>query len=107
MCSTIIVTFDDSSDPFKTENGHHSIYLPARENELPDDVCSPSKPIKTYDRKFVRGMHIMLFPQKGILLLKDPNELGCDNKHDKNRWVNLSVINVFIEYFLQYPDEPT
>ena len=81
MCSTIdfllLVTFDDSSDPFKTENGHHSIYLP-------DDVCSPSKPVKTYDRKFVRGMHIMLFPQKGILLLKDPNELGCDNKHDKN-----------------------
>ena len=104
MCSTIdfllLVTFDDSSDPFKTENGHHSIYLP-------DNVGSPSKPVKTYDKKFVRGMHIMLFPQKGILLLKDPNELGCDNKHDKNGWVNLSVINVSIEDFLQYPDEPT
>ena len=104
MCSAIgfllLVTFDDSSDPFKTENGHHSIYLP-------DDICSPSKNVETHDRKFVKGMHIMLFPQKGILLLKDPNELGCDNKHDKNGWVNLSVINVSIEDFLQYRDEPT
>ena len=36
----IIYIFDDSSDPFKTENGHHSI-------NLTDDVCSPSKPVKT------------------------------------------------------------
>ena len=43
------------------------------------------------------------------LLLKDPNELGCDNtvKHDTNGWVNLSVINVSVERFLQYPDEST
>ena len=34
-----IYIFDDSSDPFKTENGHHSI-------NLTDDVCSPSKPDK-------------------------------------------------------------
>ena len=46
----------------------------------------------------VRGVHIML---------KDPNELGGDNKHDTNGWVNLSVVNVSIESFLQYPDEPT
>ena len=46
----------------------------------------------------VRGVHITL---------KDRNELGGDNKHDTNGWVNLSVINVSIESFLQYPDEPT
>ena len=34
-----IYIFDDSSDPFKTENGHHSI-------NLTDDGCSPSKPDK-------------------------------------------------------------
>ena len=43
----------------------------------------------------------MLFPQIGN---KDPNELGCHNKHDTNGWVNLSVITV--ESFLLYPDEP-
>ena len=48
----------------------------------------------------------MLFPQKEILLLKDPNELGCDNKHGTNGWVNLSVINVSTESLLRYPDEP-
>ena len=37
---------------------------------------------------------------------KDPNELGCDNKHGTNRWVNLSVINVSTESLIQYPDEP-
>ena len=43
------------------------------------------------------------------VLLKDANELGCDNivKHDTNGWVNLSVINVSVERFLQYPDELT
>ena len=41
------------------------------------------------------------------VLLKDPNEFGGDNKDDTNGWVNLSVINVSIERFLQYPDEPT
>ena len=49
----------------------------------------------------------MLFPQKRKLLLKDPNELGCHNKHDTNGSVNFSVINVSIESFLEYPDEPT
>ena len=50
----------------------------------------------------------MLFPQKFILLLEDPNELGCDNTraHDTNRWMNLSVINVSVGSFLLYPDEP-
>ena len=90
----IIYIFDDSSDPFKTENGHHSI-------NLTDDVCSPSKPVITWGSKFIRGVHIMLFPQIGN---KDPNELGCHNKHDTNGWVNLSVITV--ESFLLYPDEP-
>ena len=33
------------------------------------------------------------------VLLKDPNELEGDNKHDTNGWVNLSVINVSIERF--------
>ena len=41
-----------------------------------------------------------------MLLLKEPNELGCDNKHDTNGWVNLSVITVSIESFLQYSDGP-
>ena len=41
-----------------------------------------------------------------MLLLKEPNELGCDNKHDTNGWVNLSVITVSTENFLQYSDEP-
>ena len=49
----------------------------------------------------------MLFPQqKKKRLLKDPNELGCYNKHDTNGWMNLSVINVSVESFLLYPDEP-
>ena len=51
----------------------------------------------------------MLFPKKKKkreTTVKDPNELGCDNKHDTNGWVNLSVINVSIESFSQYPDEP-
>ena len=47
------------------------------------------------------------FLKKEILLLKDPNELGCDKKHGTNGWVNLSVITVSIESFLQYLDEPT
>ena len=48
--------FDDSSDPFKTEwpSLHKSSWW----------CCSPSKPVKTQDMKFVRGVHIMLFPQK-------------------------------------------
>ena len=37
----------------------------------------------------------MLLPQKQILLLKYPNELGCKNKHVTNGWVNLSVIKCF------------
>ena len=41
-----------------------------------------------------------------MLLLKDPDELGRDNKHDTNGWMNLSVINVSVESFLLYPDEP-
>ena len=45
----------------------------------------------------------MLFPQIGN---KDPNELGCHNKHDTNGWVNLSVISGSIESVLQYPDKP-
>ena len=49
----------------------------------------------------------MLFPQKEILLLKGPNELGYDNKHGTNGWVNLSFINISTESFIQYPDEPT
>ena len=44
-------------------------------------------------------------PLRASLLLKDPNELGCDNKHDTNGWVNLSVIDS-VESFLLYPDEP-
>ena len=48
----------------------------------------------------------MLFSRKKKkkVLLKDPNELGCDNKRDINAWVNLSVINVSVESFLQYPE---
>ena len=44
----------------------------------------------------------MLFPQndREILLLKDPNELGCDNKQGTNGWMNLYVINVSAESFL-------
>ena len=41
-----------------------------------------------------------------LLPLKDPNELGFDNKHDTNEWMNLSIINVSIESFLLYPGEP-
>ena len=37
----------------------------------------------------------MLFPQKEILLLKDPNELGCDNKHDTNVWVLMFLLRGF------------
>ena len=48
----------------------------------------------------------MLFPKKVILLLKDPNELGCDDKHGTNVWMNFSVIYVSTESFLPYPDEP-
>ena len=48
----------------------------------------------------------MLFSQNGILLLKDPNELGCHSKYDTNGLVNLSVINVSVKSFLLYPDEP-
>ena len=61
----IIYIFDDSSDPLKTENGHHSI-------NLTDDVCSPSKPVKTYGRNFIRGVPIMLFPQKRNTTAKGP-----------------------------------
>ena len=53
------------SDPFKTENGHHSI-------NLTGDFYSPSKPVKTWDRKFVSGVHIMLFPQKRNAIAKGP-----------------------------------
>ena len=37
----------------------------------------------------------MLLPQKQMLLLKYPNEVGCENKHVTNGWVNLSVIKCF------------
>ena len=40
-----------------------------------------------------------------MLLLEEPNELGCDNKHYTNGGVNLSVINVSVGNFLLYPDE--
>ena len=47
-------------------------------------------------------MHIILNTVSSNKTEIDPNELGCDNKHD-----TLSVINVFIERFLQYPNEPS
>ena len=53
------------------------------------------------------GAFLCWFLKKEIVLLKDPSELGCNNKHDTNGCVNLSVINVSIESFLQCPDEPT
>ena len=90
-----IYIFDDSSDPFKTENGHHSI-------NLTDDVCSPSKPDKAGN--LLERCIWCCFLKQEILLLKDPNELGCHNKHDTNGWVNLSVM--IVESFLLYPDEP-
>ena len=40
-----------------------------------------------------------------MLLLEEPNELGCDNKHYTNDGVNVSVINVSVGSFLLYPDE--
>ena len=46
------------------------------------------------------------FVRNAILLLEDPNELEYHNKNDTNGWVNLSVINVSVESFLLYPDEP-
>ena len=64
-CGIYLFIFDDSSDAFKTENSHHVI-------NLTDDVCSPSKPVKTEDRKFVRRVHIMLFPQKRNTAAKGP-----------------------------------
>ena len=58
----------------------------------------------------------MLFSQKRniILLIKQPKQLGFDNKHDTNGWVNFSLIlkkllkekNASFESFLLYPDEP-
>ena len=51
------------------------------------------------------GAYNAVSSKKEILLLQDPNELGCD-KHGNNGWVNLSVINVSTESFLQYPDDP-
>ena len=55
----------------------------------------------------VGGVHKMLLPQKQMLLLKYPNELGCKNKHVTNDgWICL-LLNVFDwELFLLYPDEP-
>ena len=53
------------------------------------------------------GAFLCCFLKKEIALLKDPSELGCNNKHDTNGCMNLSVINVSIESFLQCPDEPT
>ena len=40
------------------------------------------------------------------ILINYLSELGCDNKHGTNGWMNLSVINVSVESFLLYPDEP-
>ena len=59
--------------------------------------------------------HVVLIMRSSVFIrsrspqspyLKLPNELGCDNKHDTNGWVNLSVITVSTENFLQYSDEP-
>ena len=70
----IFIYFSIRSDPFKTEkakNGHHSI-------NLTDDVCSPSKPVKTEGRKLIRGAHIMLFPQNRntTTKIKGPKRAG-------------------------------
>ena len=48
--------------------------------------------------KDVTVVHILLFHKirNTTELLKDPNELGCDNKHDTNGWVNLSVILIIL-----------
>ena len=43
--------------------------------------------IHSEQRMAITPPHIMLFPQKRNLLLKDPNELGCDNKHD-TKWID-------------------
>ena len=52
-------------------------------------------------------MHIMLFLKQIYTSanIKDRNELGCENKHDTNGWMNFSVINVSVESFLLYPNE--
>ena len=43
-------------------------------------------------------VHILLFHKirNTTELLKDPNVLECDNKHDTNWWVNLSVILIIL-----------
>ena len=48
--------------------------------------------------KDVTVVHILLFHKirNTTELLKDPNELGCDNKHHTNGWVNLSVILIIL-----------
>ena len=51
----------------------------------------------------------MLFPQKEkYYCLRTQMNWGATtniDKHGTNGWVNLSVINVSTESFLQYPDE--
>ena len=43
---------------------------------LTDGVYSPSKPVKTEDRKFVRWVHIMLFPPKRNTTAKGQEWIG-------------------------------
>ena len=39
---------------------------------------------------------MLSFLKTEILLLKDPNELGCNNKHDTNGWQWICLLLVFL-----------